>query len=104
MGKASHSEHRNSKRITFVKDVEVVEVGLRRSADISIGGMYLETMSSFPIGSILDLRFKLQETDERPIEVQAKVLYEHGGMGIGLCFVNLSPEDRDRIQKLIDQN
>jgi hypothetical protein len=102
--KNSQSERRKDKRIIFIKDVEVVGVGLRRSSDLSIGGMYLEAVLTFPVGSILDLRFKLQASDAYPIEVQAKVLYEHGGMGVGLCFLNLSNEDRGKIQKLVDQN
>jgi c-di-GMP-binding flagellar brake protein YcgR len=104
MAETSKSERRRNKRISFIKDVEVIGVGIRRSSDLSIGGMYIETVTTFPVGAILDLRFKLQEIDDQLIQVQAKVLYEHGGIGIGLCFVDLSPEDREKIQKLVDQN
>jgi hypothetical protein len=101
---ASQSERRRDKRISFVKNVEIVGVGTRRCVDLSVGGIYLETMASFPIGTILNLRFKLQETDDHPLLVQVEVLYEHIGIGVGTGFVNLSPEDRGKIQKLVDQN
>jgi hypothetical protein len=100
----SESDRRNNKRIMFIKDVEVLGLGFRRSSDLSTGGIYIETVSTFPVGSLLDLRFKLQETDDRVIQVQAKVLYEHVGMGIGLGFVNLSPEDQERIKTLVERN
>ena len=104
MAETSKSERRINKRISFIKDVEVVWVGRRRSWDLSIGGIYLETVISFPTGGILDLRFKLNAEDDHSIQVQSTVLYEHTGIGIGLCFVNLSPENRGKIQKLVDQD
>ena len=103
MTKSLESERRLNKRISFIKDMEV-GVGLRRSADLSLGGMYLETVTNFPIGSILDLRFKLQANDDHTIQAQAKVLYEHTGIGIGLCFVNLSSEDYEKINLFVEQS
>src|ERR1700681_1274929 len=103
MAMASQSERRRDKRISFVKNVEIIGVGTRRCADLSIGGIYLETMSSFPIGTVFNLRFKLQETDDYPLLIQAQVLYEHTGIGVGTEFVDLSPETREKIQKFIDQ-
>ena len=96
------NERRKSKRVHFIKEIEVVGVGVRRCSDIGLGGIYLETVSSFPAGSVLKVRFKLDDSDERPIEVQVRVQYEHDGMGMGLTFIDLSPEDQERIKKFID--
>lgn len=96
-------ERRTHKRIPFIKEVEVIGVGMRRCSDLSIGGMYLDTVVSFPIGTLLDLQFKLRDADEHPIQVQARVVYEHEGVGVGLSFVKLSPEDLDKIRKFIEQ-
>ena len=51
----------------------------------------------------MDLRFKLREADEHPIQIQARVLYIHEGVGMGLGFVNLNSDDRARIVKFIEQ-
>ena len=95
--------HRQNKRVSFIKEIEVVEVGIQRCSDISIGGLYLETVHHFPMGTLIDLRFKLHDADEHVIQVQARVLYVHEGVGIGLGFVNLNPDDHVRITKFIEQ-
>ena len=97
------SERRKDKRVPFINEVEVVGVGIYRCSDISIGGMYLETIATFPLGTELTLQFKLQPTDSLPIKVQTRVLYEHPGVGVGLVFENLIPEIREYIQKFVDQ-
>jgi hypothetical protein len=96
-------ERRTDKRIPFVNEVEVVGVGVRRCSDLSIGGIYLDTTSFFPEGAFLHLRFKLRLCDENPIEVKARTLHSIPGLGVGLRFVDLSPEDLEKIQKFIDQ-
>jgi hypothetical protein len=102
MAKTEQPDRRRRKRIHFIKEVEVVGVGIRRCSDLSIDGMYLETVHSVPVGTLFDLKFKLQDKDEQPIKVQARVQYVHEGIGIGVGFVNLRPEDLERIKKLID--
>ncbi|MBI3609255.1 MAG: PilZ domain-containing protein [Nitrospirae bacterium] len=97
------AERRASKRIHFVQEVEVVGVGMRRCSDLSIGGMYLETVVGFPAGSLLRLRFKLRGAEEPLLEIQARVLYAHENVGVGLAFVDLPPEDREKLRKFVDQ-
>ncbi len=96
-------ERRVNKRIRFIKDVEVIGVGVRRCSDLSVGGLYLETVATFSVGNILNLRFKFQDTDEQPIAVKARVLYAHPGVGVGLGFVDLSPESQARLRKYLGQ-
>jgi hypothetical protein len=96
-------ERRRQKRIPFLKEIEVVGLGIFRSSDISIGGMYLESMQDFPAGTLLDLRFKLNHSDEEPILLQARVLYSQPHVGLGLAFVNINSADRERILKLVEQ-
>ena len=97
------TERRVHKRVPFVNEVEIVGVGVRRCSDLSIGGIYLDTTSFFPEGTLLQLRFKLQTSDERPIEVKAKALYGVPGLGIGVGFIDLSPEDLEKIRTFVDQ-
>ena len=94
-------DRRKQKRIHFIKEVEVVGVGVRRCSDLSTEGMYLETVHSVPIGTICDLQFKLSDTDPQPIKVQGCVIYVHEGVGMGLNFVNLKPEDLERIKQFV---
>lgn len=94
-------ERRVHKRVPFIQDVEIVGVGMRRCSDLSIGGMYLEAVSTFAEGEVLGIRFKLQNTDPQPIEVQVKVLYVHPSVGVGLSFVDLKPADRERIGRFV---
>ena len=98
------NERRIEKRVPFIKEIEVVGIGTRRCSDLSIGGMYLETVAIFPVGTVLDLRFKLDDSSEDSIQVQARVSYVHSGMGLGLRFINLSPTNGEKIQKWIDQH
>lgn len=102
MSESPSQDRRKHKRIHFIKEVEVIGVGIRRCTDLCCGGMYLETVQSFPEGSLVELRFKLRDTDELPIRVQARVLYVHKGVGAGLCFTNLKSEDRERIERFIE--
>jgi len=102
MADAGQDERRKNKRIHFIKEVDVVGVGIRRCMDLSIGGMYLDTHEHFPAGTQLTLRFKLQNTDPQPIQVQARVLYVHEGVGIGVGFIDLKPEDQAKILKFIE--
>jgi len=76
-------------------------VGTRRCSDLSIGGMYLETVSTFTVGETLPIRFKLQDSDPQPITVRTRVHYVHPNMGVGLAFVDLSPGDRDKIERFV---
>jgi PilZ domain len=102
MDEPTQNERRRNRRVHFVKEIEVVGVGTRRSTDLSIGGMYLDTHEHFPQGTYIELRFKLHDTDPQPIQVHARVLYVHEGVGIGLGFINLKPEDGVKIMKFVE--
>jgi hypothetical protein len=103
MSESESSERRRRKRVPFIQEVEVVGVGRHRCSDLSIDGMYLETIHSVPVGSICELKFKLHDSDPQPIQVQACVLYVHDGVGMGLGFVNLTPADLERIKKFMEK-
>ncbi|HEV8324145.1 MAG TPA: PilZ domain-containing protein [Myxococcota bacterium] len=99
----SPAEHRRHRRIPFLKEVEVLGVGVRRSSDLSLGGIYLETVTAFHDAEVLGVRFKLRDDDPLPVQVKARVAYQHEGLGVGLSFVDLSPADHARIEQLIDR-
>jgi len=103
MADPKNDDRRSSGRVPFDKEVEVVGVGVHRSSDISIGGMYLVTKQGLPTGNPITLRFKLQDGDSLPIQVRARVLYTHKGTGVGLGFIDLNSEDLGRIVKFTEQ-
>lgn len=103
MNYAGHKDRRKHKRISFIKDVEVPGVGNLRCSNLSEGGMFLETVFLYSVGTLLTLGFKLQETNEQPINVQARVVFAYEGIGVGLCFLNLKAEDRIKIEEFIEQ-
>jgi hypothetical protein len=87
----------------FCNEVEVVGYGPRRSADLSAGGMFIETIASFPRDTVLQLKFKLGENESGPIVVRARVLYVANGIGVGVEFMDLEPLDRERIERILPQ-
>jgi c-di-GMP-binding flagellar brake protein YcgR len=103
MAETGQHERRKDRRVPFIKEIEVIGVGIHRSADISIGGLYLDTHHVFPLGSQIGIRFKLNDADEQVIQVQTRVLYIHQSVGIGLGFVDIKPDDLARIVKFVEQ-
>ncbi|HUJ79890.1 MAG TPA: PilZ domain-containing protein [Nitrospiria bacterium] len=97
----SSSDNRQFQRMPFIQDVEVIGVGQHRCSDLSVGGLYLETVHPFPEGSIVSLRFKLHASDEQVLTVRARVVYVHEGVGLGLSFVDLHPYYREKIETFI---
>ena len=62
-----------------------------RISDIGPGGCYFEVMSPFAVGAELYVRIT---RNEKSFTANAKVLYSTGGMGMGLIFTNVAPEQR----------
>jgi len=102
MDETDRPERRQNKRGPFIQEVEVIGLGIYRCSDLSVGGMYLETVQLFHVGTDLSLRFKINDGEVQPIAVQSRVIYAHEGVGIGLGFVDLKPADHARIVKFIE--
>jgi c-di-GMP-binding flagellar brake protein YcgR len=98
-------ERRRYRRVKIVAQVhcealERKEVMVTR--DVSIGGMFLNAEFPLPLDSDLVLTFRLSPTDP-PITCSAKVMFSRVGMGMGIQFVDLSPEARDLIERFIEE-
>lgn len=95
------SYKRRHPRKRFVSQI-VYEDGtfLGSSRDISVGGMFIETKRPFPEGAAFNLQFQLD--DGGPvIQVEAEVRYAIRDLCMGIEFVNLTPEDRARIESYV---
>jgi hypothetical protein len=63
--------------------------------------MFIETIAAFPRDTVLQLKFKLGQDESAPIVVRARVLYVANGIGVGVEFMDLAPDDRVRIERML---
>jgi hypothetical protein len=71
-----------------------------RPPDLSPHGMFINTPNEFPEGAVLKLRFRLSRTDVL-VQTRCEVRYCLKGVGIGVEFVDASPEATRAIEKEI---
>jgi len=71
-----------------------------RPPDLSPHGMFINTAKEFPEGAILKLRFRMAR---RGILVQTRceVRYRLSGVGIGVEFIDISPDSVRAIEEEI---
>lgn len=98
---ANPVERRRNLRFPFSATVEAIETksGTKvtgRTADLGLGGCYVDTLSTFPVGSEAKIRI-IRENET--FEAQVKVVYSAVGMGMGLAFVSAQPKQVRLFQK-----
>ena len=71
----------------------------RNMANISAGGLFINTEEPLRAGTRMVVRFELPNK-HRVIAV-SRVCYARKGRGLGVEFLNLDEEDRDEIQAFI---
>jgi hypothetical protein len=62
-----------------------------RPPDLSPNGMFVNTHKDLPQGAVLKLRFRLARTGFL-VQVRCEVRYCLPGVGVGVQFVDISPE------------
>src|ERR1700690_250813 len=62
-----------------------------RPPDLSPTGMFINTHNELPEGAILKLKFRLTRTGLQ-IQVRGEVRYCLKGVGVGVQFLDLTPE------------
>lgn len=70
--------------------------GVASTKDISLGGLYMNTQTVVPEGSVLTLRIPLGENQ---VVVNAEVVYSNPGRGVGVRFQGLSEKDRALMER-----
>jgi uncharacterized protein (TIGR02266 family) len=100
-------ERRTSQRLPV--QLHVIETHedstyFQRTANLSSGGLYLEGTMPHPPGTRVRLRFALPG-DEAMIEVTAEIMPagKDAELGMGVRFLDLSPKDRERIDRFIEE-
>jgi c-di-GMP-binding flagellar brake protein YcgR len=75
-------------------------MSLAFSREISAGGMFIETKNPLPVGSRVTLRFNLSDTGDVMV-LMGEVGYHAGNLGMGIRFVEATPEDLQRIEDYV---
>ena len=99
--RCSPADNRRAPRITFLASVHIDNLGVVRCSDLSVGGMYIETISCIGAQSILRVHFRLQAADPQLITARGRVAFQHRGLGAGLEFIGISHQDVARIAALV---
>lgn len=105
----SHNQEKNwsstrlASRFSSLRELSVTYEGysediVTRPPDISTRGMFINTSRKFPEGAVLNVQFRLALTG---IEIQSRceVRYCLPGVGVGVEFINISPDSARAIEK-----
>jgi len=86
-------ERRREERIPYIVDVKCADFGpgTLRISDLSRTGAFIDTLLSVRVGTVLPLRFQLQELE---INVMAEVRHCVPYIGIGVQFLDLGADEQ----------
>jgi PilZ domain len=90
----SDDERRASVRYAVSAFAEVIEPETRtrlrgRATDLGQGGCYVDAISPFPVGTTVQIRLT---SGRRTFQSQACVIYAISGMGMGMAFTEMPPD------------
>ena len=68
-----------------------------RAPDISPQGMFIHVQRYFPEGAVIKVSFRLGRSGHE-VKTRAEVRYCLPGVGIGVEFIEISPEDQRAIE------
>ena len=98
---SSSTERRAGPRYPFIATAEVTELATgaklsARSAELGLGGCYIDTLNPFPAGTRVRLRLV---TDKGTFETSGRVVYDQSVFGMGLAFTDVAPEQRAVLER-----
>ncbi|MBI4464106.1 MAG: PilZ domain-containing protein [Acidobacteria bacterium] len=98
---------RQKERRTLVSDLSLTYEGQSeevsvRLPDLSPRGMFINTSQYFPMGAVLKISFRLNRHEE-VIRARGEVRYCLPGVGIGVEFLDISPDAICAIEKELEQ-
>jgi hypothetical protein len=70
-----------------------------RVTDLSEGGCYVDSLGDALIGEVLNIKLQLQNGEW--LELSGEVAHHMPPMGFGVRFVNLSPEQFEKLRSLL---
>lgn len=96
-------DKRKYQRVPLMTEVQSSKSGaplVLPMRDISIGGLFVQTKHNLPHGTVLQMRFYLD--GKVLIEAEGKVVYTAPGLGLGIEFTELPPNQREAIEGFIN--
>lgn len=93
-GPSSSSRERTVPRYTFVAVTKVIESASQacivgRTGELSSKGCYVDTLNPLPPGTIVNL---VISRDRGSFATRGKVIYIHEGIGMGVLFLDMDPD------------
>lgn len=71
----------------------------KQTSDLSLGGCYVKTMATIPVGTKLGVSLWLGEDK---VTISAMVVTCHPQVGNGIQFLSMLPPDRDRVRRFLE--
>ncbi len=68
------------------------------TTDISLGGCYVKTLFTLPVGTEVNLRIRLADTE---LQVKGAVRTADPGLGNGIEFLEMPPEQREQLARYL---
>jgi len=104
LSKPSAAERRGNPRFPFTAAAEVTDIGSgtlskARTGDVSLEGCYLDMNSPFRAGAVVSLRLTYEK---KSVTVKGLVTSSQNGMGMGVKFVGIEPDQAELLQKWIE--
>jgi hypothetical protein len=101
--KSGTSTRLHKRYSTHVSDLSITYEGYSediplRPPDLSVRGMFINAANHLPEGTVLKVHFRLTRT-RYEINARAEVRYCLPGVGIGVEFVDISPEAQRAIEE-----
>ena len=87
-------ERRAVARFALIATVEMTEPSTDtrfsgRVSELSRNGCYVDVLNALPEGTLLQIRIS---RDRGTFATKGKIIYAHPGMGMGVTFLDTSPE------------
>jgi hypothetical protein len=71
----------------------------KQTSDLSLGGCYVKTMATIPVGTKLGVSLWLGDDK---VTISAMVVTCHPQVGNGIQFLSMLPPDRDRVRSFLE--
>ena len=94
----SLGERRREARVPLFSEVTIENLGVRLGVDVSPHGMYVETLTPYPVGAVLRVGIRF---GRKTIALGAKTVFTDPGIGMGLEFNHLSSATRHELEALV---
>ena len=98
------TERRRNARLKCASSAEVYPAGAEspirtRTADLSVGGCFLEMPNPIPKGTMLRIALWVKDTK---IWAKGEIVTSTPGFGVGVKFTEIAPDDKRQVEEFLD--